>query len=96
MADAHNNLANALSDLARDEYPRTDNGMLREAFTHYEAALLNTEAPDIVHNNYAKAIHHLATVTHDLALFKQSMTHFKRAGKINPNYYSVYLSWGTH
>ena len=94
LADAHNNLANALSDLARDEYPRTDNGMLREAFTHYEAALLNTEAPDIVHNNYAKAIHDLARVTHDLALFKQSMTHFKRAGKINPNYYSVYLSWG--
>jgi tetratricopeptide (TPR) repeat protein len=94
LADAHNNLANALSDLARDEYPRTDNGMLREAFTHYEVALRNTETPAIVHNNYAKAIHDLARVTGDLALFKQSMKHFRHAGRIDPNYYSVYLSWG--
>ena len=90
LPDAHNNLANALSDLGRHD----DNGMLREAFVHYETALRNTKAPDIVHHNYAKALHDLASVTNDLTLFKQTMRHFKSAERINPNYYSVYLSWG--
>src|SRR5205807_6825810 len=34
FSDAHNNLANALADLARAEYPRSENGILREAFGH--------------------------------------------------------------
>jgi tetratricopeptide (TPR) repeat protein len=94
FADAHNNLANALTDLARSEYPARDNGMLREAFGHYEAALRHTQTPDIVHCNFAKALHDLARTTNDLALFKKSMTHFNAAGALNPSYYSVYLSWG--
>jgi tetratricopeptide (TPR) repeat protein len=94
FSDAHNNLANALADLARAEYPRGDNGMLREAFGHYEAALRHTRTPDVVHNNFAKAIHDLARIKDDLVLFKKSMVHFQAAGAANPNYYSVYLSWG--
>jgi hypothetical protein len=35
-------LANALTDLARAEYPRKDDGMLREAFEHYEKAIQGT------------------------------------------------------
>src|ERR1700686_5078177 len=94
LSDAHNNLANALADLARAEYPRGDNGMLREAIGHYEAALRHTRTPDVVHNNFAKALHDLARITDDLMLFKKSMVHFQAAGAVNPNYYSVYLSWG--
>src|ERR1700733_13877080 len=59
FADAHNNLANALTDLARAEYPRKDDGMLREAFEHYEKAIRGTETPDVVHCNYAKSLHDL-------------------------------------
>ena len=94
FADAHNNLANALTDLARAEYPRKDNGMLREAFGHYEKAITTTRTPDIVHCNYAKSIHDLARITGDLGLYKKSSAHFTIAGKLNPNYYSVFLSWG--
>jgi tetratricopeptide (TPR) repeat protein len=94
FADAHNNLANALTDLARDEYPRKDS-MFREAFDHYEKAIRGTQTPGIVHCNYAKALHDLArTTTIDLRLYKKSLTHFKIAAKFNPNYYSVFLSWG--
>jgi tetratricopeptide (TPR) repeat protein len=94
FADAHNNLANALTDLARAEYPRKDDGMLREAFDHYEKAIKVTRTPDIVHCNYAKAVHDLARITGDLGLYKRSSAHFKIAAKFNPNYYSVFLSWG--
>jgi tetratricopeptide (TPR) repeat protein len=54
FADAHNNLGNALSDLARAGYPREDNGLLREAFRHYEKAIKKTGTPHVVHCNYAK------------------------------------------
>jgi len=91
FADAHNNLANALTDLARAEFPRQDDGMLREAFGHYEKALQGAQTPDVVHCNYAKAI---ARITGDLSLYKKSSTHFKSAAHFNPNYYSVFLSWG--
>jgi tetratricopeptide (TPR) repeat protein len=94
FADAHNNLANALTDLARAEYPREDDGMLREAFGHYEKAIQGTQTPDVVHCNYAKAVHDLARITGDLRLYKKSSTHFKIAANFNPNYYSVFLSWG--
>ena len=94
FADAHNNLANALSDLARARYPREDNGMSREAFRHYEKAIKKTETPHIVHNNYAKALHDLARITKDLRLYKKSLAHFDIAAKCNPDYYSVFLSWG--
>jgi len=94
FADAHNNLANALSDLARAEYPRHDNGMLREAFRHYEKAIKRTQTPDVVHCNYAKALHDLARITKDLRLYKRSLAHFDVAAKCNPDYYSVFLSWG--
>jgi len=94
FADAHNNLANALADLARAEYPREDNGMLREAFGHYEKAIQGTQTPAIVQCNYAKAIHDLARITGDLHLYKQSSAHFSIAAKLNPTYYSVFLSWG--
>lgn len=94
FADAHNNLANALTDLARAEYPRKDDGLLREAFDHYEKAVQGTQTPDIVHCNYAKAIHDLARITGDLNLYKRSSTHFRIAANCNPNYYSVFLSWG--
>lgn len=94
FADAHNNLANALTDLARVEYPRKDDGMLREAFDHYEKAIQGTQTPDVVHCNYAKAVHDLARITGDLRLYKKSSTHFKIAANFNPNYYSVFLSWG--
>jgi len=87
-------LANALTDLARVEYPRKDGGLLREAFVHYEKALRRTQTPDIVHCNYAKAVHDLARITGDLRLYKKSSTHFNIAAKFNPNYYSVFLSWG--
>jgi tetratricopeptide (TPR) repeat protein len=94
FADAHNNLANALTDLARAEYPRKGDGLLREAFDHYEKAIKATGTPDIVHCNYAKAVHDLARVTGDLGLYRQSSAHFKIAANLNPNYYSVFLSWG--
>jgi len=94
FADAHNNLANALTDLARAEYPRKDDGMLREAFGHYEKAIQGTETPAIAHCNYAKAVHDLARITGDLSLYKKLSTHFRIAAKFNPNYYSVFLSWG--
>ena len=94
FADAHNNLANALSDLARAEYPRTDNSTLREALEHYKKALQRTHTPDVVHCNYAKAIHDLARITGDRRLYKQSLTHFSIAAQLNPTYYSVFLSWG--
>ena len=94
FADAHNNLANALSDLARAGYPREDNGMLREAFRHYENAIKKTETPHIVHNNYAKALHDLARTTKDVRLYKKSLAHFDIAAKYDPDYYSVFLSWG--
>lgn len=94
LADAHNNLANALTDLARVEYPRKDDGILREAFDHYEKAIQGTQTPDVAHCNYAKSIHDLARITGDLHLYKKSSTHFKIAAKLNPNYYSVFLSWG--
>jgi tetratricopeptide (TPR) repeat protein len=94
FSDAHNNLANALADLARAEYPRSDNEVPRDAFDHYEAALRHTQTPDVVHNNFAKALHDLARITDDLVLFRKSMVHFQAAGAANPNYYSVYLSWG--
>jgi tetratricopeptide (TPR) repeat protein len=94
FADAHNNLANALTDLARAGYPREDNGMLREAFRHYAKAIRGTQTPAIVQCNYAKAIHDLARITGDLRLYKQSSAHFNIAAKLNPNYYSVFLSWG--
>ena len=61
----------SLSDLARAGYPREDNGMLREAFRHYEKAIKKTETPHIVHNNYAKALHDLARITKDLRLYKK-------------------------
>jgi hypothetical protein len=64
------------------------------SFTHYEVALRSTQTPDIVHNNYAKALHELARTTDQLDLFKKANNHFKIAGKLNPNYYSVFLSWG--
>ncbi len=94
FADAHNNLANALTDLARAAYPRKDDGMLREAFGHYEKAIKPTRTPDIVHCNYAKAIHDLARITGDLRLYRKSSVHFKIAAKVNPTYYSLFLSWG--
>ena len=94
FADAHNNLANALSDLARTDCPHEDNGMLREAFRHYEKAIKNTETPHIVHNNYAKALHDLARISKDLRLYKKSLVHFDIAAKCDPDYYSVFLSWG--
>lgn len=80
FSDAHNNLANALADLARAEYPRSDNGILREAIGHYEAALRHTRTPDVVHYNFAKALHDLARITDDRVLFKKSMVHFQAAG----------------
>lgn len=94
FADAHNNLANALTNLARAEYPRKDDGMLREAFDHYEKAIKGTRTPDVVHCNYAKAIHDLARITGDLGLYAKASAHFKIAAKFNPRYYSVFLSWG--
>jgi tetratricopeptide (TPR) repeat protein/NAD-dependent SIR2 family protein deacetylase len=94
FADAHNNLANGLTDLARAEYPRKDNGMLREAFRHYEKATKTTQTPDVVHCNYAKSIHHLARITGDLGLYRKASAHFTIAAKVDPNYYSVFLSWG--
>jgi tetratricopeptide (TPR) repeat protein len=94
FADAHNNLANALTDLARAEYPRKDDGVLREAFEHYKKAMRGTQTPAIVHCNYAKAIHDLARITGDVHLYKQSSTHFTIAATFDPNYYSVFLSWG--
>jgi tetratricopeptide (TPR) repeat protein len=94
FADARNNLGNALTDLASVEYPRKDKDMLREAFEHYEKAIQGTETPDVVHCNYAKALHDLARITGDLRLYKKSSIHFKIAAKFNPNYYSVFLSWG--
>lgn len=94
FADAHNNLANALTDLARADYPRKDDGMLREAFGHYEKAIRTTQTPDIVHCNYAKSIHDLARITGDLGLYRKASAHFTIAAKLNPNYYSVFLSWG--
>ena len=94
FADAHINLANGLTDLARAEYSRKDDGMLREAFGHYEKAIKTTQTPDVVHCNYAKSIHDLARTTGDMALYKKSSAHFTIAAKLNPNYYSVFLSWG--
>jgi tetratricopeptide (TPR) repeat protein len=94
FADAHNNLANALTDLARVEYPRKDDGRLREAFEHYEKAIQGTQTPDIVHCNYAKALHDLARITGDRHLYNKASTHFAIAANLNPNYYSVFLSWG--
>ena len=94
FADAHNNLANALTDLARADYPRNDDGMLREAFDHYEKAIRTTQTPDVVHCNYAKSIHDLARITGDLGLYRKASAHFTIAAKLNPNYYSVFLSWG--
>jgi tetratricopeptide (TPR) repeat protein len=94
FADAHNNLANALTDLARAEYSRKDDGLLREAFEHYERAIRGTQTPAVVHCNYAKAVHDLARITGDLRLYKKSSRHFTIAAKFNPNYYSVFLSWG--
>jgi tetratricopeptide (TPR) repeat protein len=94
FADAHNNLANALTDLARADYPRKDDGMLREAFGHYEKAIRTTQTPDVVHCNYAKSIHDLARITGDLGLYRKASAHFTIAAKLNPNYYSVFLSWG--
>jgi tetratricopeptide (TPR) repeat protein len=94
FADAHNNLANGLTDLARAEYSRKDDGMLREAFGHYEKAIKTTQTPDVVHCNYAKSIHDLARTTGDMALYKKASAHFTIAAKLNPNYYSVFLSWG--
>jgi tetratricopeptide (TPR) repeat protein len=93
FADAHNNLANALTDLARVEYWK-DDGMLREAFHHYKKAIRGTQTPATVHCNYAKAIHDLARITGDLRLYNKSSTHFKIAATFNPTYYSVFLSWG--
>lgn len=92
-AEAHNNLANALTDLARIEYWK-DNGLLRESFGHYEKAIRRTQTPAIVHCNYAKALHDLARITKDLRLYKTSSRHFTIAAKYDPNYYSVFLSWG--
>ncbi len=94
FADAHNNLANALTDLARAEYPRSDNSTLREGLEHYKKALRTTHTPDVVHCNYAKAIHDLARITRDRRLYKQSFEHFSIAAQLNPTYYSVFLSWG--
>jgi tetratricopeptide (TPR) repeat protein len=94
FADAHNNLANALSDLARADYPHEDNDMLREAFRHYEKAIRNTETPHIVHNNYAKALHDLARITKDRRLYRKSLVHFDIASKCDADYYSAFLSWG--
>jgi tetratricopeptide (TPR) repeat protein len=94
FADARNNLANALSDLARAEDPRHDNGRLREAFRHYEKAIKTTQTPDVVHCNYAKALHDLARITKDRRLYKRSLAHFDIAARCNPDYYSVFLSWG--
>jgi len=94
FADAHNNLANALTDLARADYPRKDDGMLREAFGHYEKAIRTTKTPDIVHCNYAKSIHDLARITGDVGLYRKASAHFTIAAKLNPNHYSVFLSWG--
>jgi tetratricopeptide (TPR) repeat protein/NAD-dependent SIR2 family protein deacetylase len=94
FADAHNNLANALGDLARAEYPRTEDGTLREALEHYKTALRTTHTPDIVHCNYAKAIHDLARITGERRLYQQSFRHFSTAARLNPGYYSVFLSWG--
>jgi tetratricopeptide (TPR) repeat protein len=68
--------------------------MLREAFGHYEKAIQGTQTPAIVQCNYAKAIHDLARITGDLRLYKKSSTHFNIAATLNPNYYSVFLSWG--
>lgn len=93
FADAHNNLANAITDLARVEYWK-DNGLLREAFYHYKKAIRRTQTPAIVHCNYAKAIHDLARITGDLRLYTKASTHFKIAATFNRNYYSVFLSWG--
>jgi tetratricopeptide (TPR) repeat protein len=94
FADAHNNLANALTDLARLEYPRKDDDILREAFEHYKTAMRRTQTPAIVHCNFAKAVHDLARITGDLRLYKTSSTYFAIAAKVNPKYYSVFLSWG--
>ena len=92
-ADAHNNLANALTDLARIEYYK-DNGLLRESFGHYEKAIRRTQTPAVVHCNYAKALHDLARITKDVRLYNKSSRHFTIAAKYDPNYYSVFLSWG--
>jgi tetratricopeptide (TPR) repeat protein len=92
--DAHNNLANTLTDLAGVEYPGKANGLLREAFGHYEKAIRGTQTPDVVQCNYAKAIHDLARINGDLRLFTKSSSHFNLAAALNPNYYSVFLSWG--
>jgi tetratricopeptide (TPR) repeat protein len=94
FADAHNNLANALSDIARGGCSREGNGLLREAFRHYEKAIKKTETPHVVHCNYAKALHDLARITKDLRLYTKSLAHFDMAAKCDPNYYSVFLSWG--
>jgi tetratricopeptide (TPR) repeat protein len=59
-----------------------------------EVPLETFHKSDIIHCNYAKAVHDLARITGDLRLYKKSSTHFKIAANFNPNYYSVFLSWG--
>ncbi|PTE07110.1 hypothetical protein C9427_27730 [Mesorhizobium helmanticense] len=93
-ADAHNNMANALTDIGRSVSQEEGIPLFNEARRHYEIALKYTESPDVVHNNFAKALHELARITNDQQAFDDCLVHFSIAADFNPKYYSVFLSWG--
>jgi tetratricopeptide (TPR) repeat protein len=67
--DAHNNLANALTDLARSESPKHEIRVLTEALSHYAIAAKTSDTPDVVYCNWGKALHELARRTRDRHAF---------------------------
>lgn len=94
FSEAHNNLANALTDLRRGSPDRDELNLLNEALPHYAVAAPRSETPDLVYCNWGKALHDLARITGSRRDFKNAFAKFKIAARFNPQHYSTFLSWG--
>jgi tetratricopeptide (TPR) repeat protein len=95
--DVHNNWGNALCDLVRHRRPADELPLLREALRHYRRATsYPSDQADNAYCNWGKALHDLARKTHGAAAkkaFNRAQLNFAIAADINPNNYSVFLSW---
>jgi tetratricopeptide (TPR) repeat protein len=91
--EAHNNLANALTDLGRDRSPTDRLALLREALPHYSRAAANSENRHVAYCNWGKALHDLARITDSKSTFIKSFEKFEMSSELNPQHYSTFLSW---
>jgi tetratricopeptide (TPR) repeat protein len=94
FSEAHNNLANALTDLSRHGSLSDRLDLLKKALPHYSRAAVKPENPHVVYCNWGKALRDLARIANSKPAFMQSFEKFKISSEVNPQHYSTFLSWG--